>query len=67
MLKVARVSRGKIPLEFDDLTKERLLALDYAKRIFLESYYRSKVILSPMSAVDDSELDHKGFKVLRLT
>jgi len=40
---------------------------DCAKRIFLENYDRSKVILSPMSAVNDSELDHKGFKVLRLT
>ena len=41
--------------------------LDCAKQIFLENYDRSKVILSPMSAVDGSELDHKGFKVLRLT
>jgi hypothetical protein len=32
MLKAARVSRGKIPLEFNELTKERLLA-EIAERI----------------------------------
>jgi hypothetical protein len=41
--------------------------LEAVKRLFLEHYDRSEVELSPMSAVDDSEVNSEGFEVITLT